>query len=62
MDETLTSLTQIETSLDEIRDTDTAVLREEEDAVTEIPSIVKLLTEKLEFSETTLISGSGGME
>jgi len=48
--------------LDEIRDTDTAVLREEEDAVTEIPSIVKLLTEKLEFSETTLISGSGGME
>jgi len=45
-DETLTSLTQIETSLDEIRDVDTAILREEEDAATEFPSLLKLLTDK----------------
>jgi len=43
-DETLTSLTQIETSLDEIRDADTVILREEEDAATEFPSLLKLLT------------------
>jgi len=43
---TLTSLTLIETSLDEIRGTDTAILREEEDAATEFPTLLKLLTNK----------------
>ena len=43
---TLTSLTQIETFLDEIRDADTAILREEEDAAKEFPSLLKALTKK----------------
>jgi len=42
----LTSLTKIETSSDEIRDIDTAILREEEDAATEFPSLLKSLTKK----------------
>jgi len=45
-EESLTSLKQIETSLNEIRDIDTAILREEEDAATEFPSLLKLLTKK----------------
>jgi len=46
-DDTLTSLTLIETSLDEIREMDSAILREEEKAATEIPSILKLLIKKI---------------
>ena len=42
-DDTLTSLTLIETSLDEIRVMDSAMLVGEEEAVTEIPSILKVL-------------------
>ena len=45
-DDTLTSLTLIETSLDEIREMDSAILREEDEAFTEFPSILKLLTKK----------------
>jgi len=45
-DDTLTSLTLIETSLDEIREMDSAILREEEEAATEFPSILKLLIKK----------------
>jgi len=56
-DDTLTSLTLIETSLDEIREKDTSILREEEDAATEFPSLLKLLTKKTrpEFLGTRLI-------
>jgi len=42
-DDTLTSLTLLETSLDEIRVMDSAILVEEEEAATELPSILKLL-------------------
>jgi len=45
-EDTLISLTQIETCLDEIREIDTAILREEEDAATEFPSLLKLLAKK----------------
>ena len=48
-DDTLTSLTLIETSLDEIRVMDTSILREEEEAATEFPSLLKLLTKKTNF-------------
>ena len=37
--DTLTFLTLIETSLDEIREMDTAILREEDEAITEFPSL-----------------------
>jgi len=39
-DDTLTSLTLIKISLDEIREKDTAILREEEEAATEFPSLL----------------------
>jgi len=42
-DDTLTSLTVIETSLEEIRAMDSAIQVEEEEAATEFPSILKLL-------------------
>ena len=45
-EDTLTSLTQIETSLDKIRGMDTAILQEEEEVATEFPSLLKLLTKK----------------
>jgi len=57
-DDTLTSLTVIETSLDEIREIGTAILKEEEAAATEFPSLLKLLIKRPEFSETTLRSGN----
>jgi len=41
--DTLTSLTSIETSLEEIEGMDSAILTEEEDAATEFPSILKLI-------------------
>jgi len=45
-EDTLTSLTQIETSLDKIREMDTAILQEEEEAAFEFPSLLKLITKK----------------
>jgi len=42
----MTSLTLIETSLNEIREMDSAILREEDEAATEFPSILKLLIKK----------------
>jgi len=51
-DDTLTSLPLIETSLEEIRAMDSAILAEEEEAATEFPSILKLLIKK------TIIFGS----
>jgi len=45
-DNTLTSLTLIETSLEEIRAMDSAILVEEEETITEFPSILKLLIKK----------------
>ena len=49
-DDTLTSLTLIETSLDEIRVMDSAVLVEEEESFTEFPSILKSLIKKTRIS------------
>jgi len=46
-DDTLTSLTSIETFIEEIREMNHAILREEEDAATESPSILKLLIKKI---------------
>jgi len=46
-DDTLTSLTSIETFLEEIKEVNFAILREEEDAATEFPSILKLLIKKI---------------
>ena len=46
-DDTLTSLTSVETSLDEIRKMDSAILRDQEEATTEFPSILKLLINKI---------------
>jgi len=45
-DDTLTSLTSISTFIEEIREMNHAILREEEDAATEFPSILKLLIKK----------------
>jgi len=42
-DDTLSSLTSIETFLEEIHEMHHAILREEEDAATEFPSILNLL-------------------
>jgi len=46
MDDTLTSLTSIETFLEEIKEMNFAILREEEEAAMEFPSILKLLFKK----------------
>ena len=43
-EETLTPITSIETFLEEINEMHLAILREEEDAATEFPSILKLQT------------------
>jgi hypothetical protein len=48
-DDTLTSLTLIETSLDENRVMDSAILVEREEAATEFPSILKLLIKKIKI-------------
>jgi len=45
-DDTLTSLIVIETSLDEIKEMGTAILKEEEEAATESSSLLKLLVKK----------------
>ena len=49
-DETLTSLTSIETFLEEINEMNHAILREKEDAATEFPSILKLLIKKIKIA------------
>ena len=51
-EETLTSLTSIETFLEEINEMHLAILREEEDAATEFPSLLKLLIKKITISGT----------
>jgi len=48
-DDTLTSLTSIETSLEEIKAMDSDILAEEEEAATEFPSILKLLIMKIQI-------------
>jgi len=46
-DDTLNSLTSIETFLEEIREMNFAILRQEEEAATEFPSILGLLIKKI---------------
>jgi len=49
-DDTLTFLSSIETSLEEIKEMDSAVLTEEEKAATEFPSLLKLLIKKIKIA------------
>jgi len=49
-DDTLTSLTSIETFFEEIKDMNFAILRKEEDAATEFPSMLKLLSKKIKIA------------
>jgi len=45
-EDTMTSLTQIEISLDTIKEMDATIQQDEEEAATEFPSLLKLLTKK----------------
>jgi len=49
-DDTLTSVTSIETFLEEIMKKNSAILTEEEEAATEFPSILKLLIKKIKIA------------
>jgi len=49
-DDTLTSFTFIEIFLEEIKEMNLAILREEEDAATEFPSILKLMIKKIKIA------------
>jgi len=49
-DDTLTSLTSVETLIESIREMNHAILREGEDAATEFPSILKLLIKKINIT------------
>jgi len=49
-DDTLNSLTSIETFLEEIKEMNFAILREEEEAATEFPSILRLLIKKIKIA------------
>jgi len=49
-DDTLTLLTSIETSLEEIKEMDAAILTEEEEAATEFPSILKSLIKNIKIA------------
>ena len=49
-DETLTSLTSIETIFEEINEMNHTILREEEDAANEFASILKLLIKKIKIT------------
>jgi len=60
-DDTLTSLTSIETFIEEIREMNHAILKEEEDAATEFPSILKLLIKKINMSSNNPLTDNGGM-
>jgi len=55
-DDTLTSLTSVETLIESIREMNHAVLREEEDAATEFPSILKLLIKKINITGNNLLT------
>jgi len=55
-DETLISLTSIETFLEEINEMNHAILKEEEDAATEFPSILKLLIKKIKIAGNNLLT------
>jgi len=50
MDDTLNSFTSIETFLEEITEMNCAILREEEEAATEFPSILGLLIKKIKIA------------
>jgi len=52
-DNTLTSLTSIETSLEKIKEMDSAILTDEEEAATEFPSILKLLIKKIKIQKSS---------
>jgi len=54
-DDTLSSLTSIETFLEEIHEMNHAILREEEDAATEFPSVLKLLIKKIHITGNNLL-------
>jgi len=49
-DDTLTSLTSVETLIESIREMNHAIPREEEDAATEFPSILKLLIKEIHIT------------
>jgi len=49
-DDTLNSLTSIQTFLEEIKEMNFAILREEEEAATEFPSILRLLIKKIKIA------------
>ena len=49
-DDTLTSLTSIETFHEEIHEMNHAILKKEEDAATEFPSILKLLIKRIKIA------------
>jgi len=55
-DDTLTSLTSIETFLEEIKEMNHAILREEEEAATEFPSILKLLIKRIKIAGNNLLT------
>ena len=55
-DDTLTSPTSIETFLEEIKEMNHAILREEEDAATEFPSILKLLMKKIKIASNNPVT------
>jgi len=49
-DDTLTSLTSIEAFFEEIHEMNHVILKEEEDAATKFPSILKLLIKKIKIA------------
>ena len=51
----------METLIIKIHEMNHAILKEEEDAATEFPSILKLLIKKINITGTTLLLVSGGM-
>jgi len=59
-DDTLNSLTSIETFLEEIKEMNFAILREEEEAATEFPSVLRLLIKKIKIAGKIPRSDSGG--
>ena len=54
------TLTSIETFLEEIKEMNCAILREEEEAATEFPSTLRLLIKKIKIAGTIRRSDSGG--
>ena len=59
-EETLNSLTSIETFLEEINGMNLDILKEEEDAATELPSLLKLLSKKITLSGNSSLTRNGG--